>query len=73
VFNLVHVIIFLLDSFYIFYYVPIDVYKLEKEKKSEIFFIFLLRFSKTFGLNEKAKFLALYFLLAFLQASKVFH
>jgi len=36
---------------------------LEKEKKSKIFLIFLLRFSETFGLNEKAKFLALYFLL----------
>ncbi len=30
--------------------------------------IFLLRFSETFGLNKKTKFLALYFLLAFLQA-----
>jgi len=41
---------------------------LEKEKKSKIFLIFLLQFLKTFDLNEKAKFLAIYFLLAFLQA-----
>nr|AND50351.1 cytochrome c biogenesis factor C [Flatbergium sericeum] len=43
-------------------------YFLEKEKKSKIFLIFLLRFSETFGLDKKAKFLTLYFLLAFLQA-----
>lgn len=37
-------------------------------KESKIFLIFLLRFPKTFGLNEKAKNLAFYSLLAFLQA-----
>nr|YP_009745566.1 cytochrome c biogenesis factor C [Andreaea wangiana]QIH30041.1 cytochrome c biogenesis factor C [Andreaea wangiana] len=36
--------------------------------KSKIFLIYLLRFSKTFGLNEKAKILAFYSLLAFSQA-----
>jgi len=40
---------------------------LEKEKKKK-FLIFLLQFSETFDLNEKANFLAFYFLLAFLQA-----
>ena len=36
--------------------------------KSKIFLIYLLQFSKTFGFNEKAKILAFYSLLAFLQA-----
>jgi len=36
--------------------------------KSKIFLIYLLQFSKTFGLNEKAKILAFYSLLALSQA-----